>query len=207
MQSCLVEHNAKIYWQELKKKTQQCFVYGVCPGVPWRLHTWLQSLSRAQHLGRDDVLVRLLTEFSSIRTEDYGPELLSSGIPLMFSMLESSKVRFTVSDVVVMMCSCSCSAETLSSKKIFLVTLLCLNLQDYVITKRLASVLAHCYGSSPVTPVPTLDMTMSTQLGNVDGVDVIVNKIRSQADHLHLFLFLFSFVQMFTFSTTPTCLM
>ncbi|XP_060902911.1 ankyrin repeat and BTB/POZ domain-containing protein 2-like [Labrus mixtus] len=60
-------------------------------GVPWRLHTWLQSLQRAEQLSRDRVTVSLLSEFSSIRTDDYGPELLSSGVPLMFSMLETSK--------------------------------------------------------------------------------------------------------------------
>uniref|UniRef100_A0A8P4KBL7 Ankyrin repeat and BTB (POZ) domain containing 2a n=1 Tax=Dicentrarchus labrax TaxID=13489 RepID=A0A8P4KBL7_DICLA len=83
-------------------------------GVPWRLHIWLQSLHRAQQLCRDKVIVSLLTEFPSIRTEDYGPELLSTGVPLMFSMLETSK--------------------------------------DYVVTKRLASVFAHCYGPSPFPP-------------------------------------------------------
>ncbi|XP_078111953.1 ankyrin repeat and BTB/POZ domain-containing protein 2-like [Sander vitreus] len=60
-------------------------------GVPWRLHIWLESLHRAQQLCRDRVTVSLLTEFPSIGTEDYSPELLSTGIPFMFSMLEASK--------------------------------------------------------------------------------------------------------------------
>ncbi|XP_068584825.1 ankyrin repeat and BTB/POZ domain-containing protein 2-like [Cebidichthys violaceus] len=60
-------------------------------GVPWRLHIWLESLRRAQQLSRDKVIVSLLTEFPCIRTEDYSPELLSSGIPLMFSMMDTSK--------------------------------------------------------------------------------------------------------------------
>uniref|UniRef100_A0AAQ5XYB9 BTB domain-containing protein n=1 Tax=Amphiprion ocellaris TaxID=80972 RepID=A0AAQ5XYB9_AMPOC len=87
-------------------------------GVPWRLHIWLESLRRARQLCRDEVIVFLLTEFPSIRSEDYSPELLSSGIPLMFSMLETSK--------------------------------------DYVVTKRLASVFSHCFGSSPVPPNPRM---------------------------------------------------
>ncbi|XP_022059746.2 ankyrin repeat and BTB/POZ domain-containing protein 2-like [Acanthochromis polyacanthus] len=95
-------------------------------GVPWRLHIWLESLHRAQQLCRDEVIVFLLTEFPSIRSEDYSPELLSSGIPLMFSMLETSK--------------------------------------DYVVTKRLASVFSHCFGSSPIPPVQPMDVTLSTQL-------------------------------------------
>ncbi|XP_062271281.1 ankyrin repeat and BTB/POZ domain-containing protein 2-like [Scomber scombrus] len=95
-------------------------------GVSWRLHIWLECLHRAQHLSRDEVIVCLLTEFPSIRTEDYSPELLSTGVPLMFSMLETSK--------------------------------------DYVITKRLASVFSHCYSVSPVPHIPTMDVTLSTQL-------------------------------------------
>ncbi|XP_030580414.1 ankyrin repeat and BTB/POZ domain-containing protein 2-like [Archocentrus centrarchus] len=95
-------------------------------GVPWRLHIWLESLHRAQQLCRDDVIISLLTEFPSIRMEDYSPDLLSTGIPLMFSMSKTSK--------------------------------------DYMVTKRLAMVFSHCYGSSPVPPVPLIDITLSTQL-------------------------------------------
>uniref|UniRef100_A0A3Q2V0P6 Ankyrin repeat and BTB (POZ) domain containing 2a n=1 Tax=Haplochromis burtoni TaxID=8153 RepID=A0A3Q2V0P6_HAPBU len=95
-------------------------------GVPWRLHIWLESLLRAQQLCRDDVIISLLTEFTSIRTEDYSPGLLSTGIPLMFSMLETTKVQLS--------------------------------------TSRLATVFSLCYGSSPVPPVPPLDVTLSTQL-------------------------------------------
>uniref|UniRef100_UPI0037E8A73F ankyrin repeat and BTB/POZ domain-containing protein 2-like n=1 Tax=Semicossyphus pulcher TaxID=241346 RepID=UPI0037E8A73F len=60
-------------------------------GVPWKLHTWLECLHRAQQLNRDKVIISLLTEFPSIRTEDYSPELLSTGVPLMFNMLVTSK--------------------------------------------------------------------------------------------------------------------
>ncbi|XP_061593415.1 ankyrin repeat and BTB/POZ domain-containing protein 2-like isoform X3 [Cololabis saira] len=95
-------------------------------GVPWRLHTWLESLRRAQQLCRDDITVSLLTEFPSIRTDDYNPELLCTGIPLMFSMLDTSK--------------------------------------DYVVLKRLAAVLSHCYGSSPVPAVPPMDVSLTTKL-------------------------------------------
>ena len=41
-----------------------------------------------------------------------------------------------------------------------------LPLQDYVMTKRLAAVFSHCYGGSPVPPVPPMDVALSTQLGN-----------------------------------------
>uniref|UniRef100_A0A8C5HPT8 Ankyrin repeat and BTB/POZ domain-containing protein 2-like n=1 Tax=Gouania willdenowi TaxID=441366 RepID=A0A8C5HPT8_GOUWI len=99
-------------------------------GVPWRLHIWMESLRRAKRLCRDDIIVSLLEEFSSIRTEDYSPDLLSSGVPLMFSMLESSKVQLT-----------------------------------HVIHQlRLASLFSHCYGGSPVPPVPPLDVSLSKHL-------------------------------------------
>uniref|UniRef100_A0A673AU59 Ankyrin repeat and BTB (POZ) domain containing 2a n=1 Tax=Sphaeramia orbicularis TaxID=375764 RepID=A0A673AU59_9TELE len=61
-------------------------------GVPWRLHTWLQSLIRAHQLSRRRVISSLLMEFSTISPEDYTPDLVSTGIPLMFRLLESSKV-------------------------------------------------------------------------------------------------------------------
>lgn len=38
--------------------------------------------------------------------------------------------------------------------------------QDYVVTKRLASVFRHCYSCSPVPPVAPVDVTLSTQLGD-----------------------------------------
>lgn len=78
-----------------------CSTLSPAPGVPWRLHIWLESLRRAQQLSRDKVIVSLLTEFPSIRTEDYTPELLSTGVPLMFSMLETSKVPERLADDLI----------------------------------------------------------------------------------------------------------
>ncbi|KAM4743641.1 ankyrin repeat and BTB/POZ domain-containing protein 2-like [Anableps anableps] len=95
-------------------------------GVRWRLHTWLESLRRAQQLGRSQVAVCLLADFPSIGPEDYGPELLSAGIPLAFRMLETSR--------------------------------------DLVATQRLASLVSHCYGRSPVPAVPPMDPSLSPQL-------------------------------------------
>ncbi|KAG7277863.1 hypothetical protein CRUP_001315 [Coryphaenoides rupestris] len=60
-------------------------------GVPWRLHVWLESLQRAQQLSRDEVTLSLLTEFPTVRVDDYSQELISSGLPLMFGMLVDSK--------------------------------------------------------------------------------------------------------------------
>lgn len=87
------------------------FIYLLCPGVPWRLHIWLESLQGAQRLCRDEVTVSLLTEFPSIRTEDYSPELLSTGVPLMFGMLETSKVQLNTS---LRLCPSVCAADSVS---------------------------------------------------------------------------------------------
>lgn len=39
-------------------------------------------------------------------------------------------------------------------------------LQDPVVARRLASVLSHCYGDSPVPAVAPVDVSASTQLGD-----------------------------------------
>uniref|UniRef100_A0A3P9H1E9 Ankyrin repeat and BTB (POZ) domain containing 2a n=1 Tax=Oryzias latipes TaxID=8090 RepID=A0A3P9H1E9_ORYLA len=79
-------------------------------GVAWRLHTWLESLLRAQQLCRREVTLHLLSEFPSIRTEDYGPELLSTAIPLMFGMMETSKDYTVMKLLASVFCHCFGSA-------------------------------------------------------------------------------------------------
>lgn len=37
--------------------------------------------------------------------------------------------------------------------------------QDYVVTKRLAAMFSHCYGSTPVPAIASVDISQSTQLG------------------------------------------
>ncbi|XP_046898082.1 ankyrin repeat and BTB/POZ domain-containing protein 2-like [Hypomesus transpacificus] len=60
-------------------------------GVPWQFHAWLLSLQSAWQLSRDDAVLALLSDFPSLRPEEYCEALVSSGLPLLFSMFASSK--------------------------------------------------------------------------------------------------------------------
>lgn len=63
------------------------------PGVPWTLHTWLESLRTCFHQHRRPLIQGLLKEFSCIEEEEYTEELITHGLPLMFQILRASKVR------------------------------------------------------------------------------------------------------------------
>lgn len=63
------------------------------PGVPWTLHTWLESLRIAFQQHRRPLIQCLLKEFKTIQEEEYTEELITQGLPLMFEILKASKVR------------------------------------------------------------------------------------------------------------------
>ncbi|XP_044047885.1 ankyrin repeat and BTB/POZ domain-containing protein BTBD11-B isoform X3 [Siniperca chuatsi] len=60
-------------------------------GVPWTLHTWLESLRTCFHQQRRPLIQGLLKEFSCIEEEEYTEELITHGLPLMFQILRASK--------------------------------------------------------------------------------------------------------------------
>uniref|UniRef100_A0A803U1J9 Ankyrin repeat and BTB domain containing 3 n=1 Tax=Anolis carolinensis TaxID=28377 RepID=A0A803U1J9_ANOCA len=60
-------------------------------GVPWTLHTWLESLRTAFQQHRRPLIQCLLKEFKSIQEEEYTEELITQGLPLMIEILKASK--------------------------------------------------------------------------------------------------------------------
>ncbi|XP_045443507.1 ankyrin repeat and BTB/POZ domain-containing protein BTBD11 isoform X4 [Pipistrellus kuhlii] len=60
-------------------------------GVPWTLHTWLESLRIAFQQHRRPLIQGLLKEFKTIQEEEYTEELVTQGLPLMFEILKASK--------------------------------------------------------------------------------------------------------------------
>uniref|UniRef100_A0A1A8TZ20 BTB (POZ) domain containing 11 n=1 Tax=Nothobranchius furzeri TaxID=105023 RepID=A0A1A8TZ20_NOTFU len=60
-------------------------------GVPWTLHTWLESLRTCFIQNRRPLIQGLLKDFSCIKEDEYTEELITHGLPLMFQILRTSK--------------------------------------------------------------------------------------------------------------------
>lgn len=65
-------------------------------GVPWKLHVWLESLRCAHQQSKMGAILSLLREFTTVREEDYCDELVTTGLPLMFNILRTTKVSFSI---------------------------------------------------------------------------------------------------------------
>ncbi|XP_061085545.1 ankyrin repeat and BTB/POZ domain-containing protein 3-B isoform X2 [Conger conger] len=75
-------------------------------GVPWTLHTWLESLRTCFLQHRRPLIQGLLKEFSCIQEEEYTQELITDGLPLLFQILRASKNEVISQQLSVIFCQC-----------------------------------------------------------------------------------------------------
>ncbi|XP_036373929.1 ankyrin repeat and BTB/POZ domain-containing protein BTBD11-A-like isoform X2 [Megalops cyprinoides] len=75
-------------------------------GVPWTLHTWLESLRTCFQQHRRPLIQGLLKEFSCIQEEEYTEELISHGLPLLFQILRASKNEVISQQLSVIFTQC-----------------------------------------------------------------------------------------------------
>uniref|UniRef100_A0A8D2KWT6 BTB domain containing 11 n=1 Tax=Varanus komodoensis TaxID=61221 RepID=A0A8D2KWT6_VARKO len=75
-------------------------------GVPWTLHTWLESLRTAFQQHRRPLIQCLLKEFKSIQEEEYTEELVTQGLPLMIEILKASKNEVISQQLAVIFTHC-----------------------------------------------------------------------------------------------------
>ncbi|XP_041966693.1 ankyrin repeat and BTB/POZ domain-containing protein BTBD11-B isoform X1 [Alosa sapidissima] len=75
-------------------------------GIPWTLHTWLESLRTCFQQHRRPLIQGLLKEFSCIEEEEYTEELITHGLPLMFQILRASKNEVISQQLAVIFTQC-----------------------------------------------------------------------------------------------------
>ncbi|XP_014003695.2 ankyrin repeat- and BTB/POZ domain-containing protein 3-B isoform X3 [Salmo salar] len=75
-------------------------------GVPWTLHTWLESLRMCFLQHRRPLIQGLLKEFSCIEEEEYTQELITHGLPLLFQILRASKNEVISQQLSVIFTQC-----------------------------------------------------------------------------------------------------
>ncbi|KAM8740356.1 ankyrin repeat and BTB/POZ domain-containing protein BTBD11-A isoform X2 [Acanthopagrus latus] len=75
-------------------------------GVPWTLHTWLESLRTCFIQHRRPLIQGLLKDFSCIQEDEYTEELITHGLPLMFQILRASKNEVISQQLSVIFTQC-----------------------------------------------------------------------------------------------------
>ncbi|XP_023808290.1 ankyrin repeat and BTB/POZ domain-containing protein BTBD11-A isoform X2 [Oryzias latipes] len=75
-------------------------------GVPWTLHTWLESLRTCFIQNRRPLIQGLLKDFSCIQEDEYTEELITHGLPLMFQILRASKNEVISQQLSVIFTQC-----------------------------------------------------------------------------------------------------
>ncbi|KAM3859110.1 ankyrin repeat and BTB/POZ domain-containing protein 3-A isoform 2-T2 [Diretmus argenteus] len=75
-------------------------------GVPWTLHTWMESLRTCFIQHRRPLIQGLLKDFSCIQEEEYTEELITHGLPLMFQILRASKNEVISQQLSVIFTQC-----------------------------------------------------------------------------------------------------
>ncbi|XP_046879049.1 ankyrin repeat and BTB/POZ domain-containing protein BTBD11-A [Hypomesus transpacificus] len=75
-------------------------------GVPWTLHTWLESLRTCFLQHRRPLIQGLLKDFSCIQEDEYTEELITHGLPLMFQILRASKNEVISQQLSVIFTQC-----------------------------------------------------------------------------------------------------
>ncbi|XP_054480578.1 ankyrin repeat and BTB/POZ domain-containing protein 3-A isoform X2 [Anoplopoma fimbria] len=75
-------------------------------GVPWTLHTWLESLRTCFMQHRRPLIQGLLKDFSCIQEDEYTEELITHGLPLMFQILRTSKNEVISQQLSVIFTQC-----------------------------------------------------------------------------------------------------
>ncbi|XP_026218157.1 ankyrin repeat and BTB/POZ domain-containing protein BTBD11-A [Anabas testudineus] len=75
-------------------------------GVPWTLHTWLETLRTCFMQHRRPLIQGLLKDFSCIQEDEYTEELITHGLPLMFQILRSSKNEVISQQLSVIFTQC-----------------------------------------------------------------------------------------------------
>nr|XP_020469312.1 ankyrin repeat and BTB/POZ domain-containing protein BTBD11-A isoform X4 [Monopterus albus] len=116
-------------------------------GVPWTLHTWLESLRTCFIQHRRTLIQGLLKDFSCIQEEEYTEELITHGLPLMFQILRTSKVTEAFVHVHV-------------NKMLVRET----SDKNEVISQQLSVIFTQCYGPFPIPKLTEIKKKQTSRL-------------------------------------------